>query len=437
MILITYFEKFVSNIQPSEERVAAISDAHNTLRKHLTEDADLSFPVYDSFLSGSYKRYTAIDPVKDADIILILEENSVSSDRKTPSAREVLEDLKIKIDDFYDNVNLETQRRSIQVFLVEDDIRMDVVPSVAPDGKDKLLHVPDYEQSEWIDSFPQEHINFASNKNKESDGWFVRTVKALKWWKSRNLEKDKAPKSFLLETIIAHNMNCSSSNLCEAFVGTLRNILDEYKTNRDEQTLPKVEDPGLPENDLAETCGWTVENFIYFYDELEELLFLADEANNKDTSKEKTIELWQSVFGEEYPSSLTEDEERSIKSVIESSRSLTRQKYPYFVKISAGISNKLRGLINSRYFSDGYKLPKEVWLKFSIIDTNVPHPFQIKWRVINHGREARENKDLGHIAMGEKEIWRRTRYKGYHFMDCEIFQSGKVVAKNRFIVNVK
>lgn len=438
MILITYFEKFVSNIQPSEERVSAISDAHNTLRKHLKEDAKLDFPVSDSFLSGSYKRHTAIDPVKDADIILILEENSISDDKKTPNTRSVLEDLKSKIDDFYDNVNLETQRRSIQVFLSEDDIRMDVVPSVAPNGKDKLLHVPDYEQSEWIDSFPQEHINFASDKNKDSNGYFVRTVKALKWWKSENLEKDKAPKSFLLETIIAHNMDCNSSNLCEAFAETLHNILEKYKTNRKEESLPEVDDPGLPgDNDLAVSCGWTIEEFIYFYDEIEELVALADEANNENTSKERTIELWQSVFGDKYPSSLTDEEERSMKSSSISSDTTRRRKYPYFVTVSAGISNKERGLVHSRYLSNGYKLAKSVWLRFSITDISVPQPYEIKWHVINHGQEARRHNDLGHVKMGGKEAWRSTRYTGHHFMDCEIFKDGKVVAKTRFIVNVE
>src|SRR5689334_13889369 len=131
MLLTTYFEKFVSNIQPSEERVTAISESHTTLRKHLLEDAKLKYPVADSFLSGSYARHTAINPIKDADIILVLEENKVGDDKKTPNPRRVLEDLKKAIDDFYDEVNLETQRRSIQVFLPEDDVRMDVVPAIA------------------------------------------------------------------------------------------------------------------------------------------------------------------------------------------------------------------------------------------------------------------------------------------------------------------
>src|SRR5438105_1632131 len=119
MILITYFEKFVSNVQPSEERVAAISESHTTVRKHLLEDAKLKFPIIDSLLAGSYARHTSIDPIKDADIILVLEETKVSDDKKAPNPRHVLEDLKAALDDFYDQVNLETQRRSIQVFLPE------------------------------------------------------------------------------------------------------------------------------------------------------------------------------------------------------------------------------------------------------------------------------------------------------------------------------
>jgi tRNA nucleotidyltransferase (CCA-adding enzyme) len=106
MHLVTYFEKFVSNIQPTEERIKAASDHHNDLRDHLTsEEAELAFPVADSFLSGSYARSTAVDPIKDVDIILILKETKISDDRKTPSPRTVLADLKAGIDKFYDEVN--------------------------------------------------------------------------------------------------------------------------------------------------------------------------------------------------------------------------------------------------------------------------------------------------------------------------------------------
>ncbi len=240
MILTSYFEKFISNIQPSKERIDAISDAHITLRKHLTDDAELKYEIDSSFLAGSYARHTAIDPIKDADIILVLKEKEVSEENIEPPPRKVLKDLRDAIDDFYENVNLETQRRSIQVLLEEDDIRMDVVPSIAPNGKEQQLFVPDYDQSKWIDSNPSAHLTFATDKNKESDGRFVRIAKAIKSWKLKNLSREKAPKSFLLETIVAHNADTKSKSVCEALEGTLKKIVVTYRENRENGTLPVV-----------------------------------------------------------------------------------------------------------------------------------------------------------------------------------------------------
>ena len=440
MILITYFEKFVSNIQPSEERVSAISEAHNTLRAHLKDDAELVYPVDTSFLSGSYARHTAIDPVKDADIILVLKETEISDDKKTPSPRMVLEDFKKAVDEFYDEVNLETQRRSIQVFLPEDDIRMDIVPAIAPNGKDNKLFVPDYDQNHWIESDPTAHITFARDKNEENNGRFVRAAKAMKWWRTEKLEKEKGPKSFLLEVIVAYNMDSNSSNLCEAFDGILKNILSKYQVNRLLRSLPKVPDPALPEeNDLAESCGWSVEKFIYFYDEIVKLSQVVSEANSPNTPKEKTIELWRSVFGDVYPLSLTEQEEKSIRTEFSLPEPSIRSTYPYKVEISAKIAQHHNGPIITSYKSNGFRIEKGKWLKFQIDNTNVPPPYEIRWVVKNHGREARafERKGDHETFPGTPTQWEHAQYKGHHFMDCEILKEGEVVAKARYVVNIR
>jgi hypothetical protein len=170
------------------------AEGHNNLRKHLKEEATLNLPVDMSFLSGSYARHTATDPIRDAGIILVLQEKVVSDDEKTPSPREVLEDLKSAIDNFYEEVDLQTQRRSIQVWLREDDVRMDVVPAIAPGGKDEKLFVPDYEQGKWIESRPCKHISFATEVNADNNGRFVRVAKALKWWRTEKLEKTRSRK---------------------------------------------------------------------------------------------------------------------------------------------------------------------------------------------------------------------------------------------------
>lgn len=437
MILSTYFEKFVSNVQPTQERITAVSEAHNTLRSHLAGDAELVYPVADSFLSGSYARYTAIDPIKDADIILVLEEKELSGDFTEPHPRTVLKDLRDVIDDFYDEVNLETQRRSIQVQLPDDDIRMDVVPAIAPKGKDRPLYVPDYAQGRWIASHPAGHIEHARKTNSDSDGRFVRVVKALKWWRGRRFPKDRAPKSFLLEAIVAQHMAMGEDSLPEAFAATVENIREAFSAPRLGRRLPVVPDPGLPDqNDLVASCGWTLDDFLFFCDALDELAGAATAALEAAT-KEATIEIWQSVFGGDvYPASLTEDEERAMAKSLETAQvPAAGSAFPHRVSLSAWIS-RTTSAPGEFYPSNGKRLPKGWHILFRVESTTMPEPYHIKWIVRNHGVDARSHGHLYRASFGGREHWESTAYRGHHYMDCEIHKNGRVMAMKRYVVNI-
>lgn len=439
MQLITYFEKFVSNIQPSSERISAVAEAHNELRKHLKEDAELKFAVSESFLSGSYGRSTATAPIKDVDIIFVMATTEISDDRKSPSPRAVLRDLKGAIDDYYEEVNLETQRRSIQVELTEDEIRMDVVPAIAPDGSDKQLFVPDYEQQKWIPSHPKEHIENALGKNKASNGRFVRLVKAFKWWRSKHFSAEVAPKSFLLEVIVGEYFDEESTNLCRCFEGTAKNILRAFQSNYDNCELPSVPDPGVPDDNLTEACGWTVANFKEFVETLKDASEVAAKANNDNTNKEDTVKLWQKLFGKEYPSTLSDSEDKAITQSLIDGRTLPPRGLPHIAQISARLAKVKHDKTYQDYPNTGGRsLPKGVWVRFKLEGTDVPPPYRINWLVTNHGKEAREAQKLSHNRLSDSRFeWYTTAYKGHHFMDCQILKFGRVVAQARCTVNIR
>lgn len=448
-VLPTYFEKFVSNVQPSDERVMAVSNAHTTLRKHLLEDAELTYSVDDSFLSGSYGRRTAIDPIKDADIILVLERTDISGDRKQPRPRAVLEDLRNAIDQFYDDVNLETQRRSIQVELEEDDVRMDVVPAIAPNGKDQTLYVPDYQQNTWIESKPLGHIGYALDKNASSGGQYKRVVKAFKWWRTHALEKERAPKSFLLEVLVGEHLGVADS-LPEAFVATAHRIHTTVAASLASGRVPVVCDPGVSSNDLSVSCDWTVSDCQYFADKLSAMLTEAGRAVREATPKADTISLWQSIFGaEKYPSSLSEEEDRSIAEALaerrlDGERALPRLlPVPFIVHVTAAVRPKWSpGAPLESYPNDGPKLPHQYDVRFTA-QTNVPYPYTVRWTVQNHGRQARSRGDMRRITPkgpedpSQREKWEQTGYRGHHHMKCDIVRDGRVLASTRFTVNVR
>ena len=70
------FDKFLSNIEPSQSTVSYISSVQNTLRDYLKNHKVYADIYVDSFLSGSYAKHTSIRPAKDdkkrdVDIIIV------------------------------------------------------------------------------------------------------------------------------------------------------------------------------------------------------------------------------------------------------------------------------------------------------------------------------------------------------------------------------
>lgn len=80
------------------------------------------------------------------------------------------------------------------------------------------------------------------------------------------------------------------------------------------------------------------------------------------------------------------------------------------------------------------RLAKGRTVRFRVVDTNVPEPFDVYWKVRNRGTEARRRGDLrGKIerddGSGRKD--ETTRYLGDHHVDCYIVKDGVCVAQTR------
>lgn len=439
MELPSYFLKYLSNIQPSDERVSAVSDAHTTLRNHLVQDANSKWPTESSLLAGSYARDTACHPIKDADVILSLKTKRISEDQTKPSPLEVLEDLRSSLEEFYEEVDIRDQRRSIRVKVegeaVDDEVLLDVVPTISPDGIDKTLWVPDRDRKKWIKSHPIGYVNHASDRNGKTSGRYVKIVKTVKAWARIRVQEELRPKSFLLEAMVDHTLGTSAKGLSRTLLSTMQGLLNWLDPHAKNGTLPEVTDPSLPSNDLAKSCRWSG-------DSLKALVFELRKAENAvrraidEKDKARSIKLWREALGDSFPESL--DEEASKLGESDESVPTKRQSYPYKVSLRSRIAKEKEGETYEEYPSGGRKLEKGIWIKFDIVSCNVPGDYKIKWQVTNHGKEARQNpKDLRHHTYpGNVTQWESTKYKGHHYMDCEIWKDGKRVALSRFHVNV-
>ena len=298
MVTQKQFEDFLHDIEPSPTTKKRASTAHTALRKFLREHSTFSEVHVNTFLSGSYKRDTAIRPATkegeeerpDVDIIVVT--NHTLNDEP----REVLSLLYRTLKHKYDNIR--KQARSVGISTAHVD--MDVVPIIAPHGMEGTLYIPDRKLSQWLVTSPPRHTTWTTEVNTTSGGRFKPLVKLMKWWRRENPTVSKRPKGFVIECIVAECMDPEETQYADLFIGTLERIVNQYALNIAIGSLPHIDDPGVPGNSV--TDGTTFAAFEGFYNKAKAHAKLGRRAQ-KEQDPDKALAMWRKIFGPRFPAS--------------------------------------------------------------------------------------------------------------------------------------
>jgi predicted nucleotidyltransferase len=200
------FQNFRSNLEPTKSETEDASRRQQKIRSQV--EADLA--VSDSFLTGSYARHTAVRPLKDVDIMVVLGEDERSYLNQAPSA--VINRVADILEPHYPG-RVTAQDRSVMVEFgvkVVNDISdkvvaVDVVPAFS-DGSHYTI--PDTRTGKWMATNPKVHQQLATSCNQDLSGHWVPMVKMIKKANSHAAEligsKPIKP-SFLLE-VMAHTL---------------------------------------------------------------------------------------------------------------------------------------------------------------------------------------------------------------------------------------
>ena len=431
----TDFDKFRSDIEPSESTVTYISSVQSTLRDYLSSHDTYQSVHVDTFLSGSYAKHTSIRPVlhdgkRDVDIIV------VTNHTKDDQPSDVLDELHTVLLDSntYKSATIDGQAVTIEM----SGINIDVVPVIIDESDDSLYYIADEVTEKWIKTDPKGHKAWATSVNKDNCNAFKPLVKILKWWRRVNCPDDtKYPKGITLEKIIADNLGDATLSTESLLMSTMQNIVAAYKESYTEEGInPVISDPSekIEDNDLL--AGYSPDDFKAFVKKLVEHLELLD---NEGTDND----VWRTILGERFPAGSSKHAlaEFNQQTCLDAPH---RQKlpYPYQGGSSVFISAKVRTASGEEvdYQSNGEPLAKNCSLVFTAI-TGAKHHYQIKWQVVNTGAEATtarglrggfENSDIGLNKKKES-----TYYSGCHSVQCFVICKGACVAKSRlFIVNI-
>lgn len=314
MNLPSYFDAFLGNIEPSSSYKDNQQQGHRTLRKRLAEDEDFSKLHVNTFLQGSYKRWTAIHPGKDVDIVVVTNldpDQTTSTDATTRLMR--------SLQRYYDKV--EPQNRALCVTL--DYVTMDVVIAASRDllrenalgsmrlsesidlaerWKTQPLQIPDRELKCWVDTHPKRQLEWTTEQNKASGGYFVPLVKMFKWWRKEAYSSPEYPKGYTLERIVGEAFDPDERDHAAGFVALLRGIVAKFGAYAQLGLVPKLPDPGVPTHNVLHRVS--ASDFKAFVDRVKSALTFA-EAALASTDKVESAELWQNLFGKRFPSAQT------------------------------------------------------------------------------------------------------------------------------------
>jgi len=306
MTTLQQFIDFLSDIEPSATTKSNGKFRHIELRGFLEKDPEFNSRYIKSFLSGSYKRDTAIRPrilngtVARPDVDIIVVTNHTLMDDPvdvTDIAFRAVQRLKKQKNSY---TSIRRQARSIGVETTTVD--MDVVPIIAPYGMGDELYIAnrkyEMEGDKWILTNPPGHTKWTIEMNKKSGGRFKPLVKLMKWWRRQNYTISKRPKGFVIECLVAECFDSTESNYEKLFLGTLNTIVAKYEPYIADKIVPLIPDPSVLGNSVM--TGLTFDAFEGFYNKVKAHSEIGKKLSFV-TDMEEELLLWRKIFGVRFP----------------------------------------------------------------------------------------------------------------------------------------
>ena len=186
------FDVFLRALEITEdERRRAVQkkvEVHESLKIRLVLD--------DVLISGSFGRRTAIRPLNDIDLFIVLDEHTYGALHSQP-ARRCIETVQGALQKAHPpGVSIRPQRRSVNITFPGPPVGYDVVPAFRIAGG--IYIIPDLDRESWIRTNPERHAELCKQADARAGHVLNRLIKAVKHW---NAEHGKHLGSFHIEVM--------------------------------------------------------------------------------------------------------------------------------------------------------------------------------------------------------------------------------------------
>jgi hypothetical protein len=215
------FQQFKSSLELPATHSQRASAAQRELRRRLS----LNLPVEDSFLTGSYARYTKIHPLNDIDVMLVRNAARVGlvTSGGIPAVQALDDVVGAARNAFPNGAKIARQSRSVNIAFADLDFGFDLIPAWLrqPNG----YWIPDGDTGSWMPTDPQAHERLVTQANDRTEGRLKPIIKMVKHWSRNNYD---LLRSFHIELICENISRTVSLDNLQLGVGTVLVNLPDF-----------------------------------------------------------------------------------------------------------------------------------------------------------------------------------------------------------------
>jgi len=271
MTLARAFETFRNNLNVSAGQQQQVAERHTRLIKLLQS----TWGPGKIISIGSWKRGTAIPPVKDVDLMIVL--SGVAPEQRSPDT--ILSEIEAKLRTAYPDIPTRKQARSIGLRF--QDFSFDIVPALAKASGG--YHIPDRSDARgWIFTNPEKHGELTAQTDQRCGGMAIPMVKMLKSWNAHNTA---GLRSFHLEVMVLRRLKQQPPSYAEGVQLAFENLARDVKES--------CGDPGGSDNRLDKYLPAYREGLVMKLQDAATRMAQANRTQSQETAR--------SVFGSPFP----------------------------------------------------------------------------------------------------------------------------------------
>jgi len=437
------FEEFIRNL--------AISNREEISKRYgeLTRALNMQFRngnesrTENSLQVGSLGRESGIKDISDLDMLYIMPKSSWNIYNKQNGQRELLSDARNAILSRYPNSKIRVDRLVVTVTFANFHIEVQPVFEQEdgsfkyPDTKDEgSFKYPDTkDEGSWKITKPKEEINEISSADEAKNKNLRRLCKMARAWKNKH---GVAMGGLLIDTLAYNFLKSTDAYDDKSFSDYDCLSRDFFKYLSE-----------LPEQDYYLALGSNQrvavkKKFQKKAKKAYDLCLKAIDAENQSCVNDK----WKKIYGRPFPARKIEMAMESLSRSYSQSWNNTEEfiedKFPIdireYLKIDCEVKqNGFRKFFLREILKRRIPLKSRKDLLFEIKEISVHQPYEIYWKVLNRGEEAKQRDCIrGQIVpdRGYKCKKEQTDFYGDHIVECYCVKNGVVVAKDRIHVPI-